>query len=88
MAEGQNPALYFNFIKATSFNSTAKLHENHYFIGIHDGAIRRMRPLARTLAEKPEFYKALGCTLTSPPSSELIVESTNTIAFSMVFGDN
>lgn len=83
--EGQSPAFYFNYIKATSFNSTAKLYNNHYFIGIHDGAIRRMLPLARTLAERPEVYKALGYQLTSPPSNELVTELTNTIAINMAY---
>ncbi len=81
-AEGQGPALYFNYIKANSFNSTAKLYNNYYFIGIHDGAIRRMLPLARALAEKPELYKALGYRLSSPPSGELVSETTNTIGIS------
>jgi hypothetical protein len=82
--EGQSPELYFNYIKAQSFNSSSKLHFGYYFIGIHDGAMRRIVPLARTLAEKPELYTALGFPLTSHPSSQLVAEMASKIARYMV----
>jgi hypothetical protein len=44
-----------------------------------------MLPLARALAEKPELYKALGYRLSSPPSGELVSETTNTISIYLAY---
>jgi hypothetical protein len=85
VAEAQGPKFYFNYIRANSFNGTSKLHNNYYFIGIHDGALRRMLPLARALAEKPELYKALGYQFTSDPSDELVSETADAIAKKMAY---
>jgi hypothetical protein len=89
--EGQPPQLYFDFIRADTFNASSKFYADIYFVGLHDVAVGRIIKLATALAQRSTLYKALGImdvadTADSPllgkwtPSSDLIVAQQSSLA--------
>lgn len=84
------PRLYFDFIRADTFNASAKFYEGIYHIGLHDVAVRRILDLAAALASKPSLYRSIGITdvfdadtaasLNWVPSSQLITVQRQSLA--------
>jgi hypothetical protein len=60
LVHGQPPRLYFDFIRADTFNASSRFYSEIYFIGLHDVAVARISNLAGAIALKAALYQALG----------------------------